>query len=203
MNFSKIFHRSSSKHDSPSSSRSPSPTKNKGGGPHSATASTTSLPASPRSGAKKSSARHGPSHSRSRSGLPYETHPLNLPPEERAFYQFANMAAAEDKPASTPVNGDDVPSSPAPSAPGAFPTANGSGDDAHENGEAPQPPPHKTPSSPPPAEPEAPPADPEDHKAQGNKFFKLQQYDKAIEEYTKGALNCCSFAASAFADKHT
>ncbi|KAK1819405.1 hypothetical protein LTR12_006231 [Friedmanniomyces endolithicus] len=50
----------------------------------------------------------------------------------------------------------------------------------------PVPPPHKTPASPVAAQQPAKPAvDAEACKAQGNKFYKAQQYDKAVEEYTK------------------
>ena len=77
-----------------------------------------------------------------------------------------------------------LPSSPPLSAPGAFPGANGSEADQDEEEIAPRPPPHRTPSSSvPKADTEA---EAETHKAAGNKFFKAQQFDKAIAEYTKG-----------------
>jgi len=56
----------------------------------------------------------------------------------------------------------------------------------------PVPPPHKTPASPmAPQQPAKPAVDAEACKAQGNKFYKAQQYDKAVEEYTKG--ECVTF----------
>jgi len=79
-----------------------------------------------------------------------------------------------------------APSSPSAATPGAFPEQ-----DSHMNGvngttheDAPAPPPHKSPSSPPP--PEAPTVDAEACKAAGNKFFKAREWQKAIQEYTKG-----------------
>jgi DnaJ homolog subfamily C member 7 len=53
------------------------------------------------------------------------------------------------------------------------------------NDEPPVPPLHRIPTSP----PVTPAVDPEAFKAAGNRFFKNQQYDRAIEEYSKGL--CC------------
>jgi DnaJ family protein C protein 7 len=51
-----------------------------------------------------------------------------------------------------------------------------------QNGDsAPAPPPHTTPASPPVSTEDA-----EAFKAAGNKYFKAGDYDKAIQEYTKG-----------------
>lgn len=79
-------------------------------------------------------------------------------------------------------------STPAPQqAPGAFP--NGvNGDQSEESGPAPPPhssssPPHRSASSSP---AQSPAVNAEECKEAGNKFFKAKQYDKAIEEYTKG-----------------
>ena len=71
---------------------------------------------------------------------------------------------------------------PAPETPGAFPQTNGVNGEHHEAGEdsKPVPPPHRSPP------PEKPVVDAEACKAAGNKFYKDKQYEKAIEEYTKG-----------------
>jgi DnaJ homolog subfamily C member 7 len=82
-------------------------------------------------------------------------------------------------------------------APEDRPQTNGVNGEHSEESEAgvPVPPPHRTPTSPPPQqEPEPPKVDPEAaeaFKAQGNKFYKAKQYEKAIDEYTKG-VSCCS-----------
>ena len=55
--------------------------------------------------------------------------------------------------------------------------------------EGPVPPPHRTPTSAsttPSPQPETPKVDAEACKAAGNKFYKAGQYEKAIEEYSKG-----------------
>jgi len=84
----------------------------------------------------------------------------------------------------TPMDIDyESPTSPPTEITEAFPTSNGL-HDMKEN-EAPNPPPHKAHMSPPP-EPPKPVVDCEACKVLGNKFFKLKQYDKAIQEYTKG-----------------
>jgi len=77
-------------------------------------------------------------------------------------------------------NRSSEPSSPATgTTPGAFPETNGV-NGTHKEDEAPAPPPHK--SSPPPK----PEVDAEACKAAGNKFFKAREWEKAIQEYTKG-----------------
>lgn len=95
------------------------------------------------------------------------------------------MAAAEVNP--LPMDGN-KPSSPIdqPTTPGAFPSTNGINGDQEKENEAPHPPPHTSPSSEEPPKPAAPPVDPDAFKAAGNKFFKSKQYDKAVQEYTKG-----------------
>ena len=92
----------------------------------------------------------------------------------------------------TPMDMDSDAPTPEPAssspldAPGAFPDTNGTDQANGANGVAsPVPPPHRTPTSPPP--PPKPIVDPEQCKAAGNKFFKAQDYEKAIKEYTKGA----------------
>lgn len=111
-----------------------------------------------------------------------ESHPLNLPPEELrrlSALRTANMGSPREETAEPMQE-----STPAPQqAPGAFPQANGNG----ESG--PAPPPHRSASnSPVQSEPpvQSPPVNAEECKEAGNKFFKAKQYDKAIEEYTKG-----------------
>lgn len=114
-----------------------------------------------------------------------EEHPLNLPPEElRRLSALSAMSSPQE-------NGDPMETTPAPeeAPPGAFPTTNGI-NGKHEHGsdqEGPAPPPHQTPSSPSP-QPEVPQVDAEACKAAGNKFYKAGQYQKAIDEYTKGGL---------------
>jgi len=113
-----------------------------------------------------------------------DSHPLNLPPEELrrlSALRTANMASPREE-ISEPMQ----ESTPAPQqAPGAFPQANGNGANGdHTEESGPAPPPHKSPSNSPP--PQSPVVDAQQCKEAGNKFFKAQQYDKAIEEYTKG-----------------
>ncbi|KAL2351012.1 hypothetical protein BJ546DRAFT_813889, partial [Cryomyces antarcticus] len=117
----------------------------------------------------------------------HDSHPLNLPPDERK--RFSAVRAMSDQP--TPMDTDQdghassAPSSPVPDAPGALPMTNGAnGTKEEEENHAPPPPPHKTPTSPPP-QPAPPAVDPEACKATGNKFFKAKEYEKAIKEYTK------------------
>lgn len=97
-----------------------------------------------------------------------------------------NEQMAENTPAPT------SPSSTPP--PGAFPISNGgvkvNGDandaEGGEDEEGPQPPPHKTPPN---GEAEGGiggKEEAEERKAAGNKFYKAKQYQKAVEEYSKG-----------------
>jgi DnaJ family protein C protein 7 len=76
-------------------------------------------------------------------------------------------------------------SSPPPQTniPGTFESPKTNGTKA--NGEAPAPPPHKTPTTPP-AAPAPTAEDAETFKTAGNKLYKAGEYKKAIEEYTKG-----------------
>lgn len=97
-----------------------------------------------------------------------------------------SSSPAHDNGGGVPVISDPMEeSTPAPETPGAFPQSNGvNGEEHHEEEESgPAPPPHK---SPPPQQPEKPKVDAEACKTQGNKFYKAKQYDKAIDEYTKG-----------------
>ena len=133
-----------------------------------------------------------------------DSHPLNLPPEELRRLS-ALSAARMGSPTNSEREESTEPmqeSTPAPqSAPGAFPQTNG---DGHHAEDSPAPPPHRTPTSPPPQpqqqqEEQKPAVDAEKCKETGNKFFKAKQYDKAIEEYTKGwfyAAGACVVATS-------
>jgi len=126
--------------------------------------------------------------SRSRRSPDLDTHPLNLPKEEREFAskRFSAMSMMSD-----PMELDSeaqAPSSPAPqpTMPGAFDVPKTNGTSSSSKEEPPVPPPHKSnPTSPIP--PPAPtPEEAEVFKAAGNKFYKSKEYRKAIDEYTKG-----------------
>ncbi|KAM0436745.1 hypothetical protein ACHAPT_002456 [Fusarium lateritium] len=123
----------------------------------------------------------GRQHSTRRPKYEPDTHPLNLPPEERK--RLSDLAAAMNGSSmdidGEPVNGARATTPPNPSAQANFsvPIPNGSTHDG-----APPPPPHKSnPSSPTPT----PKDDAESYKAAGNRFFKDRNYFKAIEQYSK------------------
>lgn len=121
-----------------------------------------------------------------------DSHPLNLPPDELRRLSAA-MAKDENSRRSMDQDGslndwdtfrtpetEWQPSTPLHEAPGAFPeSANGvsNGVNGHTQ-KSPTPPPHKLPPK--------PQIDAEACKIAGNKFFKAKDYQKAIEEYTKG-----------------
>ena len=126
-----------------------------------------------------------------------DSHPLNLPPEERQRLS-AVMAAQEEARNSVDmeINGrlpsptQESPATPLRTVPGAFQdetniTINGDNGD-REGAKSPTPPPHRVPISVP--LPEKITVDAEASKAAGNKFFKAKDYGKAISEYTKGML---------------
>ncbi|KAL8768789.1 MAG: hypothetical protein Q9209_005078 [Squamulea sp. 1 TL-2023] len=127
------------------------------------------------------------SRSSSRNILNADTHPLNLPPEERERKRSA-MSAPSDPPTPMEVDQDgdasSASSSPPPIDPTSYSDTNGSMNDADMEGPAsPVPPPHRfKPTTSPPAKPAL---DPEECKALGNRYFKNQDYFKAIAEYTK------------------
>lgn len=78
-------------------------------------------------------------------------------------------------------NGSSQPATPSREAPGAFPDnddAATNGANGHHEERSPTPPPHKVAP--------APKVDPEACKAAGNKFFKAKDYERAIQEYSKG-----------------
>ena len=105
-------------------------------------------------------------------------HPLNLHPDE--LYQLSLEKLEQYSPmgSQTEENGTDVPSSPVNGT--TTPKTNGVNGEKHEG--APQPPPHKE------AKQESSPEEAEAFKAAGNKFFKAQEWRKAIDEYTKGKI---------------
>lgn len=126
-----------------------------------------------------------------------DTHPLNLPPEQLRAH-LAHMARQESESAgrmsidrdipdvnnhdsSMSNGGTSQPATPSREAPGAFPENDDTatnGTNGHSEERSPTPPPHKV--APPPK------VDPEACKAAGNKFFKAKDYERAIQEYTKG-----------------
>ncbi|KAK3113815.1 hypothetical protein LTR53_008522 [Teratosphaeriaceae sp. CCFEE 6253] len=123
-------------------------------------------------------------------------HPLNFHPDDpRRWSALSAMSspAENGNGGGVRLDADQPMETPPPSeTPGAFPSAaaengvNGEGHDEPEPREAvPVPPPHKTPATPPPQQPVKPEVDAEACKAQGNKFYKAGQYDKAVDEYTK------------------
>jgi len=130
-------------------------------------------------------------------------HPLNFHPDDpRRWSALSATMSSSSSPSHESGGGvslgpEAMETSPAPETPGAFPMSgtngvNGGHDkeeegDGEGNEQQPVPPPHKTPASPVAPQQSAKPAvDAEACKAQGNKFYKAQQYDKAVEEYTKG-----------------
>ena len=125
-----------------------------------------------------------PGSSSRRSKIDPDTHPLNLPPDERKRLSELSNSAMSDH------NSMDIDQEPVDSAPStppqtssaqtnfAVPIPNGT---THED--VPAPPPHRSnPSSPAPN----PEEDAEAYKAAGNRFFKEKNYGKAIEQYSKG-----------------
>ncbi|KAH4345883.1 hypothetical protein HBH98_117050 [Parastagonospora nodorum] len=155
---------------------------------------------------ERTSSRRSSSYSSRRSSkYDDDSHPLNLPPEQRK--RFSAMSQMADQPSPQPMDIDrDASSSPAPapSSPAAAQAPKANGVNGNGNGNAhddsrPAPPPHRYTTSPPPqgtnyaATPEAaatPPAeiptiDAEEYKAAGNKFFKIKDYPAAIKEYSR------------------
>ncbi|KAL8829115.1 MAG: hypothetical protein Q9191_002203, partial [Dirinaria sp. TL-2023a] len=119
-----------------------------------------------------------------------DTHPLNLPPDERERRRSA-MSAPSDPP--TPVEldleaGYSTPSSPPSATNGVFNQASGvnhvrTASNKANGDSGPLPPPHG--SNPTTSPPPKPAFDPEACKAVGNKYFKAKDYAKAIQEYSK------------------
>ncbi|KAH7402223.1 hypothetical protein DE146DRAFT_652761 [Phaeosphaeria sp. MPI-PUGE-AT-0046c] len=146
---------------------------------------------------ERTSTRRSSSYSSRRSSkYDDDSHPLNLPPEQRK--RFSAMSQMADQPTPTPMDIDrEASSSPAPSSPAAAQAPKANGVNGHDDSR-PAPPPHRYTTSPPPqgtnyaATPEAatPPAeaptiDAEEYKAAGNKFFKIKDYPAAIKEYSR------------------
>lgn len=92
---------------------------------------------------------------------------------------MSNNNNANENAANDPDRMQTSSPTPQPSAP-ATPGANGLNSPIQED-RPPAPPIHRVPTNPPP-----PPVDAEACKAAGNKFFKAREYDRAIEEYSKG-----------------
>lgn len=80
----------------------------------------------------------------------------------------------------------EAPSSPISSTPGSYFGTNGY--HSQNSQEPPVPPPHQSPRSPDSRSAEQSVMHADQYKALGNKFFKAKQFDRAIEEYTKGEL---------------
>lgn len=169
---------------------------NKGRETSSPSPSRRSVSKSPTKSAKESDPRFQPRKSASRSNskaiFSADTHPLNLPPDEREKRRSA-MSAQSDPPTPMEVdqNGDasSAASTPPPAAPITYPDTDDAADDGDfERTTSPIPPPHRfiPPTPPPPPAPPKPSVDAEACKALGNKYFKNKDYVKAIAEYTKG-----------------
>ncbi|KAI4184563.1 MAG: hypothetical protein L6R41_004661, partial [Letrouitia leprolyta] len=146
---------------------------------------------SPSKSLRESDLRHqqrkGASRYNSKSSLNVDTHPLNLPPDERDKRRSA-MSALSDPPTPMDVDRDEETSSdastPPPAAPNNRSDLNGASDDSDvERTTSPIPPPHRfIPTASPPPKPAL---DPEACKMLGNKYFNNKDYVKAIAEYTK------------------
>ena len=105
-----------------------------------------------------------------------DTHPLNLPPDERDRRRSAMSSDSEQDDESYQMDVDSETPEP-------HQHVNGMSDSDQMNGDAsPIPPPHHKSPSPPPK----PAYDPEACKATGNKYFKAKDYPRAVQEYTKG-----------------
>jgi DnaJ homolog subfamily C member 7 len=111
---------------------------------------------------------------------------LNLPESElrrlsaAMAREEARMATPMDVDNNAMTNGSSQPATPSREGPGAFPESDADADanSASDRDEkSPTPPPHRV---------TPPKVDPEACKASGNKYFKAKDYDRAIQEYTKG-----------------
>lgn len=127
-----------------------------------------------------------PGHSSRRSRADPNTHPLNLPPEERkrlsALSNMSDPSAMDvDPPSSPSASSPTTQAQPQPQSAFSVPITNGA---KQTNGaSAPPVPPHRsTPASPSPSSAE----EAEGFKAAGNKFFKEKSYADAIKQYDKG-----------------
>jgi len=136
-----------------------------------------------------------PGQSSRRKKVDPDTHPLNLPPQQRQRFSEMSGASARNsmdhdkepvinggKPSSPPPQ--QKPSAPTHSNSFTVPITNGTAD-AKTNGDkdVPAPPPHRSqPSSPTQTAAE----DAEKVKNEGNKYFGEKNYSRAIQLYTKG-----------------
>ncbi|PKS10232.1 hypothetical protein jhhlp_001982 [Lomentospora prolificans] len=117
------------------------------------------------------------------------THPLNLPEEERkrlsALSNMSEPSAMDiDEPSTAAPSSPPHQSPPQPQPQTAFsvPVTNGTKDVNGDNSTPPAPPPHRSnPSSPVPT----PAEEAEAYKAAGNKYFKEKSYVDAIRQYDK------------------
>ncbi|KAM0299536.1 hypothetical protein HYE67_007612 [Fusarium culmorum] len=183
----------SSEPSSPAREKSPSKSSRKSSRPTSTTEPTKSSRSS-RLSRQSTDPGHSHSHSSRRPKYEPETHPLNLPPEERK--RLSALAAAMNGNSmdvdSEPVSGarSTTPPNPKANAQANFsvPIPNGS---SHDDG-APPPPPHKSNPGSPTITPEE---DAESYKNAGNRFFKEKNYYKAIEQYSK-AVDLFPFSAT-------
>ncbi|KAH7354312.1 small glutamine-rich tetratricopeptide repeat-containing protein A [Plectosphaerella cucumerina] len=189
---------------SASSSPTKSPTKSSSSSrkPSRPTTPPTGTASSPREGKSRSSrpfGRHSTDPGSRRNKIDPDTHPLNLPPEERKRLS-ALSAMSRPEPMdvdrestgapsspSTPAAASAAAPQPAPQTAFSVPIPNGLNINTAVNGtsggeDAPMPPPHKSnPSSPvPTTEDEA-----EAYKAAGNRFFKDKDFKNAIVQYSK------------------
>ena len=116
---------------------------------------------------------------------PADTHPLNLPPEERERRLSAMSGVSEPlSPMDIDRDGASLPSSPANNPQEAPRDPEGPDAENGINGDSsPVPPPHSSNFT---TLPPKPAIDPEICKAVGNKYFKAKDYQRAIQEYSKG-----------------
>lgn len=198
-------HEGHAEHHPPPDAASPtksSPTKSSSrpSGPSNrkSTSTSSSPQASParrehRSKSSRTYVRHStdPGHSSRRSKVDLNTHPLNLPPEERkrlsALSNMSDPSAMDVDPPSSPSSSSTNPQQAHPQPQSAFsvPITNGTRQQQAPNGSgaAPPVPPHRsTPTSPSPS----PTEEAEAFKAAGNKYFKEKKYADAIKQYDKG-----------------
>lgn len=130
-----------------------------------------------------------PGHSSRRSRTIPDTHPLNLPPDERrrlsALSNMSDPSAMDvDPPSSPSTSSPPQQAQPQPQSAFSVPITNGT---KHANGgSAPPVPPHRSnPTSPSPT----PLEEAEAFKAAGNKYFKEKNYADAIKQYDKGKMS--------------
>ncbi|KAK1765648.1 TPR-like protein [Phialemonium atrogriseum] len=201
---------------SPSSSPTKSPIKSPAKSPTKkpprpdSPSSRESKPRTPRSLARQAT-DPGSSSSSRRKKIDPDTHPLNLPPEQRKRLSALSAMSARssmdiDKESSnggspsssspqshqaaqSPQPGPQTAPQPAPTNSFTVPVTNGvngaNGPASAEDGDVPVPPPHKSqPSSP----TQTAADDAETFKNEGNKFFKAKDYTRAIEFYTKAVV---------------